>query len=224
MDTTTIEKFVEAAEYIHKNFKVQYNLGSSGTKSGDVYLSDCRGYAIIWCLRRCGLAISCPGTNYSIRNQMQTLHTVSSVKDLQVGEVVYKTNKPGDKNYSLYAKYKKGGNMYNPTIGELNSFHIGVVVQTYPSLIIRHCSSGGIRTDTTINTWNYAGFLKYISPITPNDSNQGTTIDIPMSGHETIRKGSKGEDVTYLQQALTNLNYLNDKIDGIFGSKTKAAL
>lgn len=162
MSTITIQQFVQAAEYINKNYKVQYKLGASGSKSGSVYLSDCRGYAIIWCLKRCGLSVSCPGTNYSIRNQMRTLHKVSSAKDVQVGEVVYKVNKPGDSGYSLYAKYKKGGYMYNADIGELNSYHIGVVVQTSPSLIIRHCTSGGIKTDTKIGSWNYAGFLKYV--------------------------------------------------------------
>jgi len=39
-----------------------------------------------------------------------------------------------------------------------------------------------------------------------------------------LKRGGKGEEVKQLQQKLTNLGYLNDKIDGIFGQKTEAAV
>lgn len=157
------QAFVDAANAIHKNYKVKYVWSQSGKKNGDIYECDCRGYAVIWSLRLCGKEVSCPGTNYSIRKQMRTLHPVSSVADLQVGEVVYKIRRPGDAKYDLPSRYKKGQADYNSTLGLLDSYHIGVVVQTTPSLIIRHCSSGGIRTDTKLGNWSYAGFLKYVS-------------------------------------------------------------
>ncbi len=39
-----------------------------------------------------------------------------------------------------------------------------------------------------------------------------------------LKKGSKGEEVTELQQMLVDLGFLDDKVDGAFGSKTEAAV
>ena len=39
-----------------------------------------------------------------------------------------------------------------------------------------------------------------------------------------LKKGSKGSDVTKLQQGLKNLGYYSGAIDGDFGSKTEAAV
>ena len=40
----------------------------------------------------------------------------------------------------------------------------------------------------------------------------------------TLRKGDKGEDVKELQLALNEAGFDCGKVDGIFGSKTKAAV
>lgn len=42
--------------------------------------------------------------------------------------------------------------------------------------------------------------------------------------HTTIRKGNRGQDVIYLQKQLTILGYSVGAIDGIFGTKTLAAV
>ncbi|MGB3653214.1 MAG: peptidoglycan-binding domain-containing protein, partial [Rivularia sp. (in: cyanobacteria)] len=39
-----------------------------------------------------------------------------------------------------------------------------------------------------------------------------------------LKKGSKGSDVTKLQQRLKNLGYYSSAIDGDFGPKTEAAV
>ena len=39
-----------------------------------------------------------------------------------------------------------------------------------------------------------------------------------------LKKGSKGDEVKALQEMLIDLGFLNDKADGIFGSKTEAAV
>ena len=42
---------------------------------------------------------------------------------------------------------------------------------------------------------------------------------------QTLSKvGSRGDEVTQIQTKLTELGYFNDKIDGIYGEKTKAAV
>jgi hypothetical protein len=43
-------------------------------------------------------------------------------------------------------------------------------------------------------------------------------------GNRVLKKGTKGSDVSELQTWLTKFGYLNDKIDGDFGSKTKKAV
>ena len=41
---------------------------------------------------------------------------------------------------------------------------------------------------------------------------------------QTLSKvGSRGDEVTQIQTKLTELGYFNDKIDGIYGEKTKVA-
>ena len=39
-----------------------------------------------------------------------------------------------------------------------------------------------------------------------------------------LKNGSRGDAVSRLQQALTDLGYLHDRVDGIFGKKTAKAV
>ena len=42
--------------------------------------------------------------------------------------------------------------------------------------------------------------------------------------YKTLKKGSKGQAVRDLQQRLTDLGYLNDRVDGVFGQNTTTAV
>ena len=44
------------------------------------------------------------------------------------------------------------------------------------------------------------------------------------SAQAELKRNSRGDEVEQLQQMLTDLGFLNDKIDGIFGRKTEAAV
>ena len=44
------------------------------------------------------------------------------------------------------------------------------------------------------------------------------------SAQAELKRNSRGDEVKQLQQMLTDLGFLNDKIDGIFGRKTEAAV
>lgn len=46
----------------------------------------------------------------------------------------------------------------------------------------------------------------------------------PAKLYELLAYGSRGDAVTELQQQLTDLGYLNDKVDGIFGPRTQRAV
>lgn len=52
----------------------------------------------------------------------------------------------------------------------------------------------------------------------------GITSAVQAVKRETLRRGSRGADVTYLQQRLTAKGYGVGKIDGIFGQKTLEAV
>lgn len=45
-------------------------------------------------------------------------------------------------------------------------YHVGIVVQTTPTLVIHHCSTSGknsgILTDTKIGDWKIAGWVKWV--------------------------------------------------------------
>lgn len=63
-------------------------------------------------------------------------------------------------------------------------------------------------------------FLKSCTGATDN-TGAGNTADTTRA---SVRSGSRGADVTYLQQRLTALGYKPGTADGIFGSKTLAAV
>lgn len=55
--------------------------------------------------------------------------------------------------------------------------------------------------------------VSYAPPYTPKSTN-----------YQTLKQGSKGQAVRDLQQRLTDLGYLNDKVDGSFGRNTNTAV
>ena len=163
----TPEQFIDTVERIKHTYSVVYKNGSSGQKVNGQWLCDCRGL-ILWDLRILGLSVSSSGTNWMIRNQMTEVHKVSKASELVPGQVVFKSR---TSTSLLPTKYKKGGSAYDSRFGELDVYHIGVVVQVSPSLIIIHCTSGGIKTDTALGAWNWAGWVKWVSETaTPEDT------------------------------------------------------
>lgn len=92
--------------------------------------------------------------------------------------------------------------------------YLGAVNQTDPRTCITAIKSGGYATSPTyINT--ILGIIKKYNL---------TIYDNIVIGQNTIkpilRYGSRGNDVTYLQQILTSNGYNIGVIDGIFGTKT----
>lgn len=55
-------------------------------------------------------------------------------------------------------------------------------------------------------------------------SAKGTGTEKASAARSTLKKGSRGTDVTYLQQRLTAKGYGVGKIDGVFGQKTLDAV
>jgi len=157
--STTKAKFIYRCMDI-VNAKPEYELGCSSKKK-----CDCIGM-IKYSLRENGVTLTTTGTNWTFRNQIRSQRKISSVGDLQVGNVVFKSRAPGDSGYALPSKYQKGGSAYN---GDLNDYcHIGVVKSLSPLRII-HMTGPTAKTDTAIGKWKWAADMKkeYISDAEP---------------------------------------------------------
>lgn len=160
--TVTASDFVRKAEEIWSAHKgCTYRNGSSGQKENGVYYCDCRGY-LLWTLRSLGISASSPGTNWMVRNQMNTIKPFSNASELSVGMAVFKAREKGASGWDLPDKYKKNGKSYNAQYGETDFYHVGIVVSTSP-LTIRNCTTGGIKTDTTLGKWNWAGWVQWVT-------------------------------------------------------------
>ena len=96
------------------------------------------------------------GSNYAARSRVESLREIGSVAQLGLGDLVFKGRKPGDAGYSLPGRYQDGGDT-------TDYYHVGVVTRVSP-LQITHCTGvpGGIRRDTALGTWRYAGQLNLI--------------------------------------------------------------
>lgn len=112
---------------------------------------------MIGSLRRTGLKwTGIHGSNWAARKEAVGLHSVKSVNDLEVGDMVLKACEPGTKGYALPSRYKQGGQYYN---GDLKDYyHAGLVYSLNP-FQIRHMSSK-MTIDTKIGKWNYAAKLR----------------------------------------------------------------
>ncbi len=140
--------------YIAKNAArvKEYALGGDGSGGK----CDCIGL-IIGAVRLAGGAwTGTHGSNYAARSRVDHLHAVDSASQLQAGELVFKGRQPGDQGYDLPAKYKSGGDL-------TDYYHVGVVTRVSP-LQITHCTGvpGGIKRDTALGSWKYAGTLDAI--------------------------------------------------------------
>ena len=149
--TALLQKFLDKAVQLFNSNPKRREPGDGS----DGYC-DCIGY-LIGSLRRTGLKwTGIHGSNWAARKEAVNLHKVSSINDLEVGDMVLKACAPGSSGYALPARYKKGGAYYN---GDLNDYyHAGLVYSKNP-FQIRHMSSK-MTIDTKLGKWNYAARLK----------------------------------------------------------------
>ena len=91
--------------------------------------------------------------------------------------------------------------------------------------------ANGLTQDGTagVNTLKalYSGTAKEAEKVTPtessSDSKSGTNTNTAVTS-SSLKQGSTGSQVTALQNKLISLGYLTGKADGVFGSKTTAAV
>ena len=157
----SLEKFLEKVE-ANISRTNEYSLGSDGTNGK----CDCIGL-IIGALRLGGEKWPWThGSNYTARNRIKNLRKISRTSELKLGEAVFKAKEPGESGYDLPSKYKNGSDLRD-------YYHVGVVTNTAPFEIM-HCTSvaGGIKRDTSLGKWNYAGEIDLVDYNSLADSNK----------------------------------------------------
>ena len=172
--TALLQKFLDKALQLFNSNPKRREPGDGS----DGYC-DCIGY-LIGSLRRTGLKwTGIHGSNWAARKESVNLRKVSSINDLEVGDMVLKACAPGTSGYALPSRYKKGGAYYN---GDLNDYyHAGLVYSKNP-FQIRHMSSK-MTIDTKLGKWNYAARLKpLVNAGAYATSTSETTTVIPSSG------------------------------------------
>ena len=102
--------------------------------------------------------------------------------------------------------FKKKGNKMTHT-----GLHIG-------GGIIIHCSTTVKKGKTTDKGWTH-----YAVPAGLYDGQETATAE-PVKVMATLRKGSQGSAVSALQTMLNRLGFDSGKVDGIYGTKTMAAV
>lgn len=171
--TALLQKFLDKALQLFNSNPKRREPGDGS----DGYC-DCIGY-LIGSLRRTGLKwTGIHGSNWAARKESVNLRKVSSINDLEVGDMVLKACAPGTKGYALPSRYKKGGAYYN---GDLNDYyHAGLVYSKNP-FQIRHMSSK-MTIDTKLGKWNYAARLKPLVQAGAYATVYEETTAIPSSG------------------------------------------
>ena len=137
----------------------RYALGGDGSEGG----CDCIGL-IIGAVRLAGEKWpGVHGSNYAARYCTKRLRRVSGAAELSAGMLVFKGRAPSDSGYALPAAYQKSEDL-------TDSYPVGVVTGVSP-LSILHCTGvpGGIRRDSALGAWRYAGKLSLIDEETGDD-------------------------------------------------------
>lgn len=177
--TVTLAEFLAAVELIASLYP-KYRLGDSG----DNGYCDCIGL-IIGALERAGIDWKgIHGSNYAARYALSgKIRKITSVRDLKVGDLVFKGRNDMSK---LPKRYHKGGSLYN---GDLTDYyHVGVVTSVEP-LQITHMTSPTIKHDNSLGKWAYFGECKYVDM----SSKEPTTI--PVKEETAVVVATRGKTV-----------------------------
>ena len=138
----------------------------------------------------------------------------------------YQSNNCPDKSANGMFSYAKSQGMEWGTIDTIPEIpgiavrydgHVGVYIGNGYVVEERGFNYGCQKTKLKDRKWLHWYKLPWIV------YSEGNSISREL-GDRLLKKDMKGDDVAELQTLLTQLGYLNDKIDGDFGSKTNAAV
>lgn len=101
-----------------------------------------------------------------------------------------------------------------------NRSHVGLYIGGDTVIEAASTYSGVITSKITNKKWSEWGELLRV--VYSNDPTEAGAPEVPVE--RTLRYGCRGDDVKELQELLTKAGYLADKVDGIFGKNTLAAV
>lgn len=161
MKEVPLSTFLDNVDSIYRK-QPAYATGYDGSNGK----CDCIGLVKGALTKSGGTTSGLSGTNYAARYTIKNFKKITSVSQLEVGDVVVK-GRPYSKtdNYPLPTKYLPGGANYNGDT--TNYYHIGVVTHINP-LEITHMTSPTAKKDTSLTPgggkgqWNYFGQLPQI--------------------------------------------------------------
>lgn len=214
--TIAVEEFLRGVQSICER-KPQYKLGHSGEDGW----CDCIGL-IIGALKRCGVSWTAAtksgaihGSNWAARFALKegVPMAIGDAAKLRAGDVVFKYIAPGQSGYALPGRYRAGKSCDCGVY--LDYMHVGVVTGVSP-LRITHCTSGGIRVDTTLGKWRAKGSLRVVGEVE-------AAQPAPVLQRPTVRRGSRSDAVRAAQELL-NRHGADLAVDGIFGMLTEQAV
>ena len=155
------------------------------------------------------------------------------------------TYTPTDTNYTtrtgtikLWSKSSGGGSYYAPTVPDMPMLYRGctgdVVKTLQEKLNAKGFDSGnvdgifGAKTYAAVTAFQKANSLGVdgiVGKLTWAKLYDATPVNVtPVTTQPMLRTGSRGDAVRKLQEMLNALGYDCGSVDGIFGSKTKAAV
>ena len=208
----------------------------NGEKLGDVGFEkigtpysemDCQAF-VEWCFRKCGYSKDLAGSNAwyrFIRQNGAIMSPEECVK--QLGTV--------PKGAILFIWADDGGEEkrgYHDGLG--NASHMGICTGSRGKGAIASSQSRGCVAESEFHGksikggWNRVGLPTFVMYDYTQGGSGGNDTGFPENPgwHPTIRKGSRGTDVSYCQAILADLGYdLGDAgVDGDFGRKTEEAV
>lgn len=123
--------------------------------------------------------------------------------------------KPDDSNISGGDGAIRTGSQIDMTLIVYDNDTYDELYSQYVSINLYDLSVGGgyDYNDDTPADFGFGGAHNYAPAYTPASTN-----------YKTLKQGSKGQAVRDLQQRLTDLGYLNDRVDGAYGRNTNTAV
>ena len=200
-----IQQFLQMVQKI-KSLNPAYKQPGDGSNG----VCDCIGL-IIGAIRRMGLKWSgIHGSNYAARYQIVGLKKITSLSEIELGDVMLKAYEKGHSKWRLPDRYWQGHQYYT---GDLKDYyHAGTITSLNP-IVITHMTSPSMKTLTVRsmdilvkNNWIYHGKAKPIvqaaGGVTPTPT--PTPEPVPSTGSEAVVVSPNGGAVKMRQYPSTS--------------------
>lgn len=159
MKQVQVKTYVQNVIAIHEK-QCKYQKGQNGLNGECDCIGMQRGALILSGLKAEDIS-GMNGTNYALRHTYKNVQKLKNKSQLREGDVVLKVKDKDAEGMELPAQYRKGGNDYSQTWGEINCTHTGTVTSLDP-FTITHMTSPTSKQDHDLGNWSYFGQNPYV--------------------------------------------------------------